>query len=292
MSLDHLKGAARHAVLLTPEDRIEFILAERWIGYSAATRVLTELDDLVDHPRNLRMPCLAVIGDPNNGKTMLLERCIKRHPLRERGNEVSHVAVLLFETPSEPDEGRLYSQILVALRVAHRPDAPPEKLLAKILERFSELGIRLLMADEFHNMLNGSAAHQRQFLASLKSLINTLRVSFVVAGTDDIIRALATDNQFITRFEKVKLPRWGMNQETRNFLVSIESTLPLAEPSTMSDLPSLMRAIVEGGANTVGGITKVVKKSAIAAIKNGKEKITQDIVDKVVKELREREVTA
>lgn len=292
MSLDHLKGAARDAVLLTPADRIEFIKTERWIGYSAATSILSELTDLVDHPRNLRMPCLAIIGDPDNGKTMLLRRCIVRHPSRERGDEESHVAVLLFEMPPEPDEGRLYSQILRALLVAHRPDAPPEKLLAKVIERISELGIRLLMADEFHNMLNGSAAHQRQFLTSLKSLINMLQVAFAAAGTDDIVRALATDKQFITRFEKRKLPRWGVNEETRNFLASIESTLPLAEPSNLGNIPSLTRAIVEGGANTVGGIAKVTKKSAIATIKAGKEKITKEIVDQVVSELREREVVA
>jgi hypothetical protein len=292
MSLDHLKGAAKDAVLLTPADRIEFIQTDRWIGYSAATNALTELDDLVDHPRNLRAQCLALIGEPDNGKSMLLRRCIARHPSRERGNEESHVAVLFFETPPEPDEGRLYSQILTALLVAHRPDAPPEKLLAKVIERISELGVRLLMADEFHNMLNGSSAHQRQFLASLKSLINTLRTSFVAAGTDDIIRALATDKQFITRFEKVKLPRWGVNEETRSFLASIESTLPLAEQSNLANSPSLTRAIVEGGANTVGGISKVTKKSAIAAIKAGQEKITKEIIDQVVSQRREREVAA
>lgn len=292
MSLDHLKGAAKDAVLLTPAERIEFIKAERWIGYTTATNILAELTDLVDHPRNLRMPCRAIVGDPGNGKTMLLQRCVVRHPSRERDGEESHVAVLLFEMPPEPDEGRLYSQILTALLVAHRPDAPAEKLLGKVVERFSELGIRLLLADEFHNMLNGSAAHQRQLLASIKSLINVLRVSFVAAGTHDIVRALATDAQFITRFERLALPRWGINEESRNFLASIESTLPLAEPSNLGNIPELVRAIVEGGGNTVGGIANVAKKSAITAIKAGKEKITKEIVEQAVSQLRAREVAA
>ncbi|MGA9393740.1 MAG: TniB family NTP-binding protein [Azonexus sp.] len=292
MSFEHLLGAAKDAVLWTPEDRIEFINEDRWIGYSAATTILTEFSDLIDHPRNLRMPCRAIIGDPDNGKTMLLGQCIKRHPWRERDGEESHVAVLAFETPSAPDEGRLYSQILKALRVAHREDASPERLLAKVIERFSELGIRLLMADEFHNMLNGSAANQRQFLASLKSLINTLRVSFVAAGTQDVVRALATDSQFITRFEKLALPKWGINEETRSLLSSIETILPLAEPSALANDKSIAVGIILGGQGTIGGMTRVVKRSAVAAIKAGKEKITKDIVDKVVSELRVREVAA
>lgn len=292
MSFDHLLGAAKDAVLLTPEERIEFVNEDRWIGYSAASSILTELDDLIDHPRNLRMPCRAIVGDPDNGKTMLLRQCIKRHPLRDSGGVESHVAVLVFETPAAPDEGRLYSQILKALRVAHREDAPPEKLLAKVIERFAELGIRLLMADEFHNMLNGSAAHQRQFMASLKSLINTLRVSFVAAGTGDIVRALATDSQFITRFEKLTLPKWGINEETRSLLDSFEKTLPLAEPSALANNRDVALGIILGGHGTIGGMTRVAKKSAIAAIKAGKERIDKSIVDKVVSELREREVAA
>ncbi|BAO28288.1 TniB family NTP-binding protein [Sulfuritalea hydrogenivorans] len=292
MSFDHLLGVAKDAVLWTPEDRIDFINEDRWIGYSAAATILTEFDDLVEHPRNLRMPCRYVVGDPDNGKTMLLHQCIKRHPFREKEGDESHVAVLVFETPPVPDEGRLYSQILKALRVAHREDAPPEKLLAKVIERFSELGIRLLMADEFHNMLNGSASHQRQFLASLKSLINTLRVSFVAAGTEDITRALATDSQFITRFEKLALPTWGINKETRSLLSSIEKTLPLAEPSGLADDRDLALGIILGGKGKIGGIVKVAKKAAIAAIRGGKEKIAKDIVDKVVAELREREFAA
>jgi hypothetical protein len=292
MSFDHLLRGAVEMVTRTPSERIEFIQQDRWIGYSAAKAVLNEMEDLINHPRNLRMPCRAIVGDPDNGKTMLLQQCIKRHPSVEKESDEAFVAALKFETPASADEGRLYSQILTALLVAHREDAPPEKLLAKVVERFSELGIRLLMADEFHNMLHGSAANQRQFLASMKSLINTLRVSFVVAGTQDIIRALATDPQFITRFEKLSLPKWGVNDETRSLLKSIEKTLPLAEPSNLSEDEDLALAIIFGGGGTIGGITGVAKKSAIAAIKSGNEKITKVIVDGVIAEKRRREVAA
>ncbi len=292
MKFDHLLGEALTAVLWTPEDRIEFIEQDRWIGYTAATAILEEFTRLIEYPRNLRMPCLAIVGDPNNGKTMLLQQCIKQHPLRGSESDESHVAVLKFETPSAPDEGRLYSQILKALLVAHREDAAPERLLAKIIDRVSELGIRLLLADEFHNMLNGSAANQRQFLASLKSLINVLRVSFVAAGTNNIVVALATDSQFVTRFEKLSLPKWGKNTETLSLLASIELTIPLAERSNIANDKEIAIPIILGGQGTIGSITRIIKESAVAAIKDGKEKITRDIVDCVVAKLRSREVAA
>lgn len=293
MSLDHLRGVAREAVLWTPEDRIDFINAERWIGYGAAKQVLTEVQDLIDFPRNLRMPCRAVVGDPNNGKTMLLKECTKRYPCKEETVDGEcHLPILVFETPSQPKESRLYSSILTALRVAHREDASPEKLLPKVLEKMCDLGIRVLMADEFHNMLHGAAKDQRQFLASLKSLLNALRVAFVAAGTHDIITALATDGQFVTRFEKIVLPKWSINTESRRLLASLETTLPLAEPSGLANSVELAQSIVLGGRGTIGGITTLVKKAAIAAIRGGIEKIERDQIEAAINEMREREVVA
>ena len=50
-----------------PEERIEYIQTDWWIGYDEAKGILKELDDLINHPRNLRMPCWALIGDSQNG---------------------------------------------------------------------------------------------------------------------------------------------------------------------------------------------------------------------------------
>jgi hypothetical protein len=291
MSFDHLKPAAADAVLLTPEERIDFINQDRWIGYSAAKAVLDEVADLIRHPRNLRMPCRTIIGDPDNGKSMLLKECVERYPRVDGTSDDSHLPVLVFETPSQPDEGRLYSQMLKALRVAHREDAAPERLLPKVIEQCFDLNIRVLMADEFHNMLCGTPAHQRQFLASLKSLVNTLRVSFVAAGIVDVGRALAADGQFVTRFEQLSLPRWGFNEESLRLLASLEMMVPLAEPSGFAKR-ELAPTILSAGGGTIGGICRVVKKSAIAAIREKEEKVTLDLVKAVVEQMRSRKLAA
>lgn len=291
MSLDHLRGSAREAMRLTPRERIEFIQKDRWIGYAAAKTILSELQDLTGHPRNLRMPCRVVIGDPTNGKTMLLQECMKRNPAVVSESDEARVPVLIFETPPKPSEARLYSEILKAYRVAHRTDARAEELLPKVIDRVVSLDTRLLMADEFHNMLNGSSNDQRQLLASLKSLLNALRIPFVAAGTRDAMRALATDGQFVTRFEQLALPRWGLNQESRRLLASLEETLPLAEPSNLAGR-ELGEALILGGGGTIGGITALTKQSAVAAIKSGEERITRKTVDAMIEKLRARAVVA
>jgi hypothetical protein len=41
--------------------------------------LLQEMDELFDYPQKGRMPCLMIIGDPNNGKSRLLEQFYERH---------------------------------------------------------------------------------------------------------------------------------------------------------------------------------------------------------------------
>lgn len=293
MNLEHLRGRAREAVLWTPEERIHFVNTDRWIGYGAATQVITEVKDLIEFPRNLRMPCRAIVGEPRNGKTMLLQECAKRYSSREDTSDGEcHLPLLVFETPPEPDEARLYSAILTALRVAHREDSSPERLLPKVIEKVFDLGIRVLMADEFHNMLNGPAKNQRQFLAALKSLLNILRVAFVATGIQDIVMALATDGQFQTRFEKIALPTWSLNTESRQLLASLETTLPLAQPSGLANSVELAQAVILGGRGTIGDITSLVRKAAIAAIRKGKEKIERDEIEQALALMHARRVMA
>lgn len=169
----HLNEKVALRVLDLPEERIAFIQSDLWVGYDEAKAILQEFDDLIRYPRNLRMPCRVLVGELENGKTTLLRRCIKLHQPEYTADEQIILPVLYFETPSEPDEGRLYSSILTALAVAHRQDAAPEKLMAKVVDPLTMLNVRLLMADEFHNMLQGTPRSQRQFLVSLKSLLRT-----------------------------------------------------------------------------------------------------------------------
>lgn len=292
MSGEHLKlEAVRDALSLPTKDRIEFIRTDRWLGYRAATDILTELQDLIEHPRNLRMPCRAIIGDANNGKTMLLERCKHVNPPRADDEDDVFVPVLAFQTPSKPSEARLYSEILKALRVAHREDARPERLFGMVVDRLYSLGVRLLLADEFHAMLLGGPKDQRQFLGSLKKLLNTVRIPFAVAGTHEVVRALAADSQFVTRFERLALPRWGRNQETRRLLASFEQILPLPEPSNLAG-QEMATPIIQAGGGTIGGIAAIVKRSAELAVTAGQVRVTREIIDKVVAELRNRAVTA
>lgn len=285
----HLHQKAKDRLDDLPEDRIDYIRSDWWIGYDEATAILKEFNDLIQYPRNLRMPCRVLVGDSQNGKTTILRRCIKLHQVEVTDEEEVILPALFFETPSEPDEGRLYSNILSALGVAHRQDAAAEKLLAKVIDRMTLLNVRLLMADEFHNMLHGTPRNQRQFLASLKSLLNMLKMPFVAAGTVEVVNALSTDTQFVSRFEQLALPQWGTNQTTLKMLQSLESLLPFPKPSELAGREKAVLIIGASG-NTLGGIVDIVKKAARAATEKGAESIGLETLQSAIAERNKRKI--
>ena len=56
------------------EDRIWYIRSPHWIGYPQAGHILDKLEDLLVYSKIHRMPNLLIVGDTNNGKTMLARR--------------------------------------------------------------------------------------------------------------------------------------------------------------------------------------------------------------------------
>jgi len=60
--------------VLTDNERIEKIRSSRWVGYTTAKKILDKLDDLLTHPKTHRMPNMLIVGETNNGKTMIVNR--------------------------------------------------------------------------------------------------------------------------------------------------------------------------------------------------------------------------
>lgn len=68
----HLSDNAASKISLPQRERIQHIRKARWIGYGKAREILEKLEDLLVHPPQPRMPNMLLIGETNNGKTMLV----------------------------------------------------------------------------------------------------------------------------------------------------------------------------------------------------------------------------
>lgn len=79
-SLNHLSATAKEFVYLSNDERIEYILRDRWIGYDRANHIIAKLEDLLVHPKIGRMPNMLIIGNTNNGKSRIVKHFVEKHP--------------------------------------------------------------------------------------------------------------------------------------------------------------------------------------------------------------------
>lgn len=272
----HLSKNAREALSLTKEERIEKIRSDRWIGYTQARTVLDKLEDLLSYPQRHRMPCLLLVGDTNNGKTMIARRFLNLHPVDLNLNGDAMIApVVLVQAPPVPDEGRFYNNILHRLFVPYKESDRASKKLAQVISILSAIRVRVLIIDEIHDILAGSIRKQQEFLNVIKHLSNELMIPIVGVGTRDALRAIQTDPQIANRFEPIILPRWKMDEEYLRLLASYERVLPLEKPSNLTNT-EVAQKLLSMSEGIIGELSRILTIAAVEAVYSGKEMITLD----------------
>ncbi|ELY1972905.1 TniB family NTP-binding protein [Aeromonas salmonicida] len=277
----HLNDSAIEALALSDRDRILKIRSERWIGYPKAKQILAKLEDLLIYPRTHRMPNLLIVGDTNNGKTMLVQRFKNLHPAIDNpSGEGIQAPVILVQAPPVPDEGRFYNAILELLFAPYRPSERVEKKQFQAIKLLRYVGLKVLIIDEIHHILAGNMNRQKAFLNVIKYLGNELQISIIGVGTKDAFRALQTDPQISNRFEPVTLPRWEMDHDFQRLLASFERMLPLKQISNLSqhDMASTLYAMSEG---YIGELSRLLSEASVLAIHSGVETISAKILQKV-----------
>lgn len=280
-SYSHLNDSAIEALTLSDAERIHKIRSERWIGYPKAKQILAKLEDLLIYPRTHRMPNLLVVGDTNNGKTMLAQRFMNLHPADDNPDGDGIIApVLLVQAPPVPDEGRFYNAILEMLFAPYRPSERVDKKQFQVIKLLRYIGLKVLVIDEIHHILAGNMNRHKAFLNVIKYLGNELQISIVGVGTKDAFRALQTDPQLSNRFEPVTLPRWEMDHDFQRLLASFERMLPLKQPSGLAqqELASTLFAMSEG---YIGELSRLLSDASALAINSGTEQISLKLLQQL-----------
>lgn len=268
----------------TDEQRIKHVKEFRWIGYSDAIKILKKMENLLDYPKSSRMPNLLLVGDSNNGKTVLLNQFHKRHQAYvdedEKGFSKVINPVLYIQAPPEPDEKRFYNIIFEKLYAPYKTSEKIEQRQLRLIHLLKEMETKVLVIDEIHHVLAGTLAKQRLFLNVLKYLSNELQIPLICAGTRDAFNAIQTDTQLSNRFEPKVLPRWTNDKELKRLLISFENILPLKKESHLIE-NSITNKILAMSDGLIGEISKIIELSTIMAIETKVEKITPNILNSI-----------
>jgi len=271
LDLSHLHPSAHPVARLSVDERGQQIRADRWIGYPKAVEAVARLETLLGWPKKQRMPNLLLVGPTNNGKSMIIERFCRDHqPITEPDRE--HIPVVSVQMPSEPSPLRFYTAILAALGAPMRPRPRVIELEQLALSLLREVGARMLIIDELHNVLAGRNDVRREFLNLLRFLGNELRIPLVGVGTREAYLAVRSDDQLENRFEPFVLPLWEVNDATRSLLASFAAAFPLHQPSVI-DTDDMARYLLARSEGTIGELARLLTAAAVAAVESGIEAI-------------------
>jgi len=275
----HVHESYRHVMALGERERVDFLETQRWIGYPVAARILDRLERLLRQPKRTRMQSLLIVGESNNGKTTLIERFLETagQPSVDENNDPVK-PVLLVESPPGADEKGLYLSILDRFHAPHRASDPVSKLRYQVLHLCRACHVRMLVVDEFHSLVSGTGSKQREVMNVIKFLCNELAVPIVGAGTREAVRALHHDPQHASRFDVMELPLWTLDKDFQRMLASIEKTLPLKNPSKLSQ-PALARPLHYISQGNLGNLLRLLNECATEAIESGSEAIDQKIIE-------------
>ena len=262
-------------------ERIAYIRSPRWIGYPRAQEITAQLESLLTHPKSHRMPNLLIVGDTNNGKTMLVQRFCNRHkPDDNLDGEAAVVPVLYVQAPPTPDEGRFYNAILELLFAPYKPGDRADRKQFQAIKLLRAVGLKLLVIDEIHHILSGTMTKQKAFLNVIKYLGNELEVPIVGVGTRDAFRAIQTDLQLSNRFDHALLPRWSNDDEFLRLLATFERAIPLRQPSNLIE-GTLADKIYSMSEGYLGEISRLLVSAAVKAIETKQEHIDKKMLDRI-----------
>lgn len=229
--LGHLSKQVRLIAVQEDDERIAYLTRERFIPYDRATRVLDELEKLYRREDAVRAQGRLFIGPSLAGKSSILHRFVQSHRADDNvDGEAAIVPVLMVQYPEVGREG-IYSAICHALN--HRPpvSASLARLRAECLDLLKAVGVRVLLIDEFHNVLRGNTEEQRIGLTTIKYVMNALGRPIVVAGTSEAYNAVNKDPQMLSRLKPIYLNRFQEQDEDYLSLLSgFELSLPLRKP--------------------------------------------------------------
>ena len=273
--LNNLHPSALAVLTKSKEERIKFLDEDKWIGYPKAKEILQQLERLYNMPKKLRMPCMLLYGETNNGKSSIIEYFCQKHAI-ENNDESIAIPVVNVMAPEGPDLNALYDAILYELMVPFASTAKKSKKLHQIQYYFEHTGVKMLIVDEIHNILSGTVGKQKEFMNALKNLNNTLQIPIILVGIKDALRATSTDPQIKNRFPPTLLPQWKLDQEYLSLLASIEKLLPLKKPSDLARKKELALEIYNRTDGYIGEILTLLMLATEDAINTSIEFISLD----------------
>src|ERR1700728_3247844 len=137
---------------LRGQDAARALWTDRWVSYPRADAILSGLDDLLFLPPRVRMQNILIHGISGAGKSMIIEKFIRDHPL-EFGFETSLRAIVSMQMLPMPTMRSFFAELLRCLDCPVITGSRISELDNDALRQLKKMQPRLLAIDEIHHLL-------------------------------------------------------------------------------------------------------------------------------------------
>ncbi len=187
---EHVAPQYRHVLGLSDRERLAFVDREVLLPYPAAEEIRKRLLRLLVMPKRTRMGNLLIVSKSNNGKTGIIKRFQEEYGQPFANDDNKPVKpVIVAEAPPSADEKALYLSILEEFKAPYRLTAPAVQLGYQVLHLLRQCSTRMLIIDELHSLLAGSARRQSEVMNAIKRLCNQLQIELMRAMADAVAAA-------------------------------------------------------------------------------------------------------
>lgn len=275
----HLDASVHQILRLDDARRIAHIDRDLWIGYGRARKAHVRLEQILRSERRMRPDNLLIVGASNNGKTAIARRFQSRQALPEEPQaERSRIPVALIQAPNGPRIPQLLAAILAALGREAGARRTTAQLRRETYKAMQDVGLRLLLIDDLHNIKGSDTA---AMLVELREIGSVTGASLGCFATREIAYVLRQDEQLANRLELFVLPRWrGDDPDYLRLLATFERALPLRQRSVLT-APEMAARILAMGDGLIGGVARVRRRAAAEAVRSGHERIDAAMLDRV-----------
>lgn len=278
-AFDHLDPRVQAAATADLARRLAIISSDWWLPYPPGEDVIKRLFNLIDLPQRMRPPSLLVHGTPNAGKSAILKQFCARFDARAVAQCSDPGAVVCIQAPPTVDEKRLYIEILGAVG-APAPETTVPRLRAMVVRQLRARNARLLTVDEIQHALDQRPMAQQIVLNTFKYLSNELSLSIAGFGSSEAKALVRADEHLAQRFDIVALPAWDQKQRwVVDFIRQRISLFPLRRPTVVDRV--FMKALLQASGPVAGRMLSTLERCAIAAIQNGDERLSPELIETV-----------
>lgn len=256
--------------------RINRALTDTWINYPLTIEILAMVNRMVTRAKMIRPQCLLVIGDPQTGKSSIKVRIENLYPDKIDGTGKIERPILSIVMPGESDVRAVANNMLNNMGLPEHTGRP-DQVLRNLYKNLHEYKVKAILIDELHHIGHIPTKRQHIILDVLKNITSITQIPIIAFGIEEAADMLSKDIQLHSRFTTINLPSWGQDDNTRRLLSSIESMLPLKDPSNLVNA-EMAYTLLEKTNGTIGELVRLCQELAVVAIASGNESITLDLV--------------